>query len=53
MKRNKLSSRDMPSLAKPNVPLVTAVLITVTWLAMCKVSDIIMSRKNVAADQEA
>lgn len=35
------------------IGVTMAVLITVTWLAMCKVSDIIMSRKNVAADQEA
>ncbi len=35
------------------IGVTMAFLITVTWLAMCKVSDIIMSRKNVAADQEA
>jgi hypothetical protein len=35
------------------IGVTMAVLITVTWLAMCKVSYIIMSRKNVAADQEA
>ena len=35
------------------IGVTMAVLITVTWLAMCKVSDIIMGRKNVAADQEA
>jgi hypothetical protein len=35
------------------IGVTMAVLITVTWLAMCKVSDIIMSRKNVAVDQEA
>lgn len=35
------------------IGVTMAVLITVTWLAMCKVSDMIMSRKNVAADQES
>ena len=35
------------------IGVTMAVLITVTWLSMCKISDIIMSRKNVAADQEA
>ena len=35
------------------IGVTMAILITVTWLAMCKVSDMIMSRKNVAADQES
>lgn len=35
------------------IGVTMAILITVTWFVMCKVSDIIMSRKTAAADQEA
>ena len=35
------------------VGVTMAVIITVTWIIMCKVSDAIMARKPAAADQEA
>ena len=35
------------------IGVTMAVIITVTWFVMCKVSDAIMARKPAAADQEA